>query len=216
MENNLEVPNNENDFDSEPELATDDQITEAKEVIGPSRFRVFMRKALIWLAVIVVAFLAGVLVFYMALYKPLDRTYIETSNNLVQSNQTIAELQIKNNALVIQATGLDKEKTVLQSALDQADNQLILLSVMEDVSEGRLALMNNDVPGAKIALEKTSTSLESLAPVFSTVDATLASSLDQRLSLALSGMDKDMETAKVDLQLLSKSLKDIELVLFNK
>ncbi len=216
MENNLEVPNNENDIDSEPELAAADQITEVKEVIEPSKFRVFMRKALIWLVVIAVAFLAGVLVFYMALYKPLDRTYIETSNNLVQSNQTIAELQIKNNALEIQATGLDKEKTVLQSALDQVNNHLVLLSVMEDVSEARLALMNNDVPGAKIALEKTPTRLDSLAPVFSSVDPTLASSLDQRLSLALSGMDKDLETAKVDLQLLSKSLMDIEFALFNK
>jgi peptidoglycan hydrolase CwlO-like protein len=188
-----------------------------------SRLRRFWRASLIWLVVVAAAFLAGVLTYHSLRYKPLTETLAQTQGKLVQAHQTTTDLQTKTDGLNTQlaaakdqVAALESDKEALQSELDNANTHLELLQVLVDTSNARLALVNGNVPAAKVALENTSQLLESLAPRIAAVDANLAGSMPQRLALILSGLDNDTETAKVDLELLTGNLLDVEAALFSK
>lgn len=169
------------------------------------RMRRFWRTSLIWLAVVAIAFTAGVLTFNFLRYQP-------QLNELAQAYRTTTELQNQ----VISLTSQLKTATDRLAVLEDVQTHLELLQVLSDVNNARLALIDKDVSAAKAALEKTSRRLEDLAPRISAANASLTASLPQRLALILSGMDINVETAKVDLELLAGNLLDIESTLFSK
>jgi hypothetical protein len=103
----------------------------------------------------------------------------------------------------------------LQDELNTTTAHLTLLQVQVDVSNARLALSLNDVEGAKAALSNTQQRLENLVPRIANFDNSLAQSMPQRLGLIVSGLGRDPETAKIDLELFSKDLLRIEAALFN-
>jgi hypothetical protein len=143
------------------------------EKTQPNRLQRFFRKALTWLVVLAIFFLAGFAVDHYLRYKP------------------------------------------LQDELNTTTAHLTLLKVQGDVSNARLALCLNDVEGAKAALSNTQQRLENLVPRIANFDASLAQSMPQRLNLIFSGLGRDPETAKIDLDLFSKDLLKIEAALFN-
>jgi uncharacterized protein (DUF3084 family) len=201
----------------EPTSKPDPQPAPIKPVKpAPGRFRRIWRTALIWLAVVAVAFLAGMLTFNFMRYKPLNETLTQTQANLAQAQQSIGDLEPKLAAANEKITALEDDNEAIQSELDTATTHLELLQVLVDVSNARLALADGDVPAAKTALQNTSQRLESLAPRIAVVDTNLAESMPQRLTLILSGLDSDVETAKVDLELLAGNLLDAEAALFGQ
>jgi hypothetical protein len=103
----------------------------------------------------------------------------------------------------------------LQDELKTATAHLELVQVLVDVSNARLALFLNDVVGAKAALSDTQSRLDNLLPRIAIFDINLAQSMPQRLSLIRSGLERDPETAKIDLELFTKDLLAIEAALFN-
>ncbi|MFH2040569.1 MAG: hypothetical protein ABIJ65_14145 [Chloroflexota bacterium] len=208
------MENNENENLPEDEIAPDEKTSaqpEQETRIPPSkpekqplsRGRRFWRASLIWLAAIAIAFTAGVLTFNFLRYQPqikeLTQAYETTTDLQNQVNSLTAELNTANDRLAV---------------LEDAQTHLELMQVLVDVNNARLALADKDVPAAKAALEKTSQHLEDLAPRLSAADASLVTSLPQRLTLILSGLDNDVETAKVDLELLAGNLMEIATSLF--
>jgi len=103
----------------------------------------------------------------------------------------------------------------LQDELKTATAHLELVQVLVDVSNARLALSLNDVVGAKAVLSDTQPRLDNLLPRIAIFDSNLAQSMPQRLSLIRSGLERDPETAKIDLELFTKDLLAIEAALFN-
>jgi cytoskeletal protein RodZ len=186
----------------------------AKPQLG--RFRRFWRTSLIWLAVVAVSFLAGVLIFNFLRYQPLNERLTQTQSELTQSNQNISNLEGKLAAASNKVTALENDNQALQSKLDTATTHLELLQALVDVNNARLALVADDVPAAKAALKNTAQQLDSLAPRIAAVDDNLAQSMPQRLALILAGLDSDIETAKVDLELLTGNLLDVEAALFDE
>ena len=180
------------------------------------RLRRIWRTALIWLAVVAVAFLAGVLTLYFMRYKPLNETLTQIKGELAQANQNINNLEAKLTTSSEKVSNLESDNQSLQSELKAATTHLELLQVLVDVSNARLALLDGDVPAAKTALQSTSAKLETLSLRIAEVDANLAQSMPQRLTLILSELDNNVETAKVDLELLTGSLLDVEAALFGK
>ena len=180
------------------------------------RFRRFWRTSLIWLAVVAVAFLAGVLIFNFLRYQPLNERLNQTQTELTQSNQNVRNLEGKLAAASNKVAALENDNQALQSELDTANTHLELLQVLVDVNNARLVLVDDDVPAAKAALKNTAQQLDSLAPRIAVVDDNLAQSMPQRLALILAGLDSDIETAKVDLELLTGNLLDVEAALFDE
>ena len=139
----------------------------------PGRLRQFFRKALIWLVVLAIFYLAGIVTDYYFRYKP------------------------------------------LQNELNTATAHSELLQVLVDVSNARLALSLNDVAGAKAALVNTQPRLDKLLPRIAIFDASLAQSMPQQLNLIVTGLDRNPETVKIDLELFNQDLHEIETALFN-
>lgn len=186
----------------------------AKPQLG--RFRRLWRTALIWLAVVAVAFLAGMLTFNFIRYKPINERLTRTQGELSQSKQKVSDLDAQLSAANDRVATLEKDNQAVQSELDATTTQLELLQVLADVNNARLALVDGDVPAAKAALENTSTKLEALAPRIAEVDTNLAQSMPQRLQLILAGLDSDLDTVKVDLELLAGNLLDAEAAMFGE
>jgi hypothetical protein len=102
----------------------------------------------------------------------------------------------------------------VQVELNTATAHVKLLQVLVDVTNARLALALNDVEGAKAALINTQPRLDDLLPLIANFNASLAQSMPQRLSLIVSGLERDTETAKIDLELFTKDLLAIKAALF--
>lgn len=193
-----------------------------KPKIGPAR-RVW-RAILIGLVAVAAVFLAGVLASYFLRYRPLAVALHQSQAQLAQANQEMAALQAeldsaknKLDALQAEVAELEKDRQELQSQLDDANAHLELLQVLVDVSSARLALFLEDAPGAQKALVDTPQRLEDLAARLEKADPNLAQSLPNRLKLIRSSLESnDLVSAKVDLELMTRNLLDIEAALFSK
>ncbi|MDP3185105.1 MAG: hypothetical protein Q8M58_07535 [Anaerolineales bacterium] len=211
--------------DVSPESQPDQEPAPAKaEKPQLGRLRRFWRATLIWLVVIAAVFLTGVLTYHFLRYKPLTETLTQTQGELAQANQTIGDLQAEIESLNGKLTAandkiaaLESDKQALQAELDDANAHLELLQVLVDVNTARLALFLEDVPGAELALADTPQRLEALTERLTEADANLAKSTPQRLNLILSSLESgDLTTAKIDLELITKNLLEIEIALFGE
>ncbi len=180
------------------------------------RMQRFGRSLLIWLIVIVIAFLAGVLTFNFTLYQPLAGTLKQTQGDLTKANQNLSQVTADVTAVNDQLTGIKADNQAMQSKLEAATDHLALQQVLVEITNARLALANNDVQSAKTALQQTEQQLGDLTPRIAAVDAKLAESMPQRLALVLSELDSSVDTAKVDLELLAENLTSVEGLLFKK
>ena len=213
-----------------PEISSPSQVPAQPEPVAPSdqaekprlgRLRRLIRIVLIWLVVLSLGFLAGLETDQYLRYKPLSKAIGETQTALDQANQQMSNMQAEIDKLTAanvdangKITSLEGENKALQDKFKTSDAHLKLLQILVDVSNARLALFLNDVEGAKAALVNTPQRLDNLLPFISTFDANLAKSMPQRLNLIVSGLDRDTETVKIDLELFSKDLLEIEAAMF--
>ena len=186
-----------------------------------SRGQRFFRKVLIWLVVFVIAFSAGMAADHFLRYKPLSEANVATQTELDQAHQDLSDLQASIDRLTIlnQEAGdniaeLETDKKALQDEIDITKTHLELFQVLVDVSNARVALFLEDVQEAKTYLVQTQQRLEDLLPRIAEYDPALAQDLPQRLNLIISGLDRDTETAKIDLELITKDLLQIEEAVF--
>jgi hypothetical protein len=197
----------------EPEKNQADPIT-GKNKIG--RGRRIWRTVLIWMVVIAAAFLIGLLADHFIRYKPVNELLQQTQSELSQANLTIDDLNARLATVDDRIAALENDNHTLQSDLDAAKSHLKLLQVLVDVSNARIALFLDDLEGAKAALTDTPRKLEVLGPSIAGYDAGLAQSMPQRLNLIILGLDRDVQTARIDLELLTKDLLEVEAAVFGE
>lgn len=188
---------------AEPVSAGNIESAGAEETPQPSRFQIFMRKALTWLAVVVVAFLGGFITFYFSLYQP-------KVDELNQAQTTLAETQDEVAQLEAQLASVSAQR----DALETADEYRHLLSILADTYAARLALVEENTAAAKSAFSDTDETLDVIIDVIQDFDAKLAESLPQRLNLIRTNIDGNLENAIADCDLLIKDLRDIEKALY--
>jgi hypothetical protein len=195
-----------------PETSDASQATTSPELVNPSpkvekpqpsRLQRFFRKVLIWLVVLAVTFVAGIATDHFLRYVPLSKAIVDTERLTI-------EIQEANDKI----TSLESGNKASQDELENATAHLRLLQVLVDVSNARLALFLTDVEGAKTSLINTQERLDDLLPRITEFDTNLAQSMPQRLSLIVSGLERDTETAKIDLELFTKDLLEIEAGVF--
>lgn len=189
---------------------------EGVEKTPPGRFKIFLRKALIWLGVVLVAFLAGFLTDHFTLYRPMNQERLAIQEELEKAEQTLNELETENTRLVNELDSLRSEKDVLQQDLAQATANLQYYQVLVDVNNARIQLFMEDIEGAQESLAGTQALLEELLPWIEAVDADLALSLPRRLDLIVSGLVRDPDTGMIDLELFTKDLLELEPLLFEQ
>ena len=196
---------------------------EKEQLLKPGRFPRLLRRVLIWLVILAFIYLAGVMTDEYLRNRPLSEKIAEVQSALDQANQDISNLQAEtarliaaNQAASDKIASLESENGKLQNELDAANAHLELLQVLVDVSGARLALFLDDVQAARAALVDTPQRLDNLLPFIKQSDPNLAQSMPQRLNLIITGLDRDIETVKIDLELFSKDLLQVEATLFPK
>ena len=162
----------------------------------PSRFRMAVRRFFIWFTVIAVSFLGGFLTFYFVLHQPVVAE-LETA----QADVTTLQAQVE--SITSQLAGME-----------DATQHRDLLVVIADVYDARLALSEENVVAAKSALSDTSIALDNILGNIEPFDSNLASALPQRLSLILSNLDRDVETAMADCDQMLEDLLEVEAALY--
>lgn len=198
-ENNIEQPT--------PEVPEDQLVEEEEEKSPPSRLSRFFRKVLVWLIIVIVVFSAGFLIDHFLRYKPLSVAMTETQSELDQITQEVSDLRVEN-------TRLTNEVDSLQEALAIANARLGYFQVLMDVNNARINLFLEEIQSAQEVLADTSQRLEDLLPFIAEVDDELALSLPRRLELIIAGLERDPETARIDLELFTKDLLELEPLLF--
>jgi peptidoglycan hydrolase CwlO-like protein len=165
----------------------------------PSQAGRFFRTLLIWLGVIAVAFLAGVGTYHFMRYAPVEKTVVEAQSALDEANSELTTLRSEKQKA-------DDTISALQADLDIATTHVEILKLLADSNEARLALIKEDVEAAKTALENSTDTLDGILPLIAEMDPDLAQSISQRLGLILAELERDPESAQVDLELLTKDL----------
>ncbi len=169
-----------------------------------SKFQVFLRKALTWLVVVAVAFLAGVLTLYFTQVKPLKDELANSQTTLEQTNTQLVSIQDELDQAILKIDDL----TLRQQ-------QSKLLEVLVDVYAARLALTNEDTEAAITALLQTSTKLDAILEKIAEYNPALATTLPARLNLVQTNIEADPTTAIIDSDLIIQDLLEINSALFS-
>jgi len=194
-----------------PEKPEKPKKPEKKE---PGKFKKFLNKALIWLAVIVIAFGAGFLLDHFLRYQPLLDDLRQAQADQVLLQEDLDEIQNQMEQITPKLEASNARVESLEEELKMANARLQFYQVLVDVSNAQLKLFLEDIEAAEIALADTQISLEKLGPVIEEIDPDLAVSLPRRLELIVAGLARDPETARIDLELFTKDLLALEPLLF--
>lgn len=202
--------------ETQPETAEgpDDRVEKTPEDIAekkpPTRFQLFLRKALIGLVIVALIFLAGFLTDHFVRYQPMADTLKTTQAELEDANQAVSELKAEIERMTRINQAAQDEIDSLEAELIAVRANALFYQVLVDVNAARIALFLEDIEGAQAGLAETQNTLEALLPAIDAVDPDLALSLPRRLELIVSGLARDPETGLIDLELFTKDLLALE------
>jgi hypothetical protein len=193
-----------------------EEIHEKKE---ETKVRKFFRKLIRWTAGLLIIFGLGLVAGIFMLYRPATKETQQVRDDLAAANTQIENLQSKISELEAHNAylqSLEDDNTDLLNQQQYFNLHIAILDARLDVSNASLALNENDLAQAKIILDRTSKTLDSiefyLEPDFSDV----VESMRQRLKLVLGEMENDPYAAQSDLDVLATNLLQLEDSLFTE
>jgi hypothetical protein len=184
----------------ESSTALEEQAPQAR-----SRFASFMRKALLWVVILLLAVGSGALAVYWYLYRPLSQELEQTRSQVQQAQQQIAELEV-----------YQSQNEALREEQRQTNIQVYILRALSDVNAARLALATEDAGTARDALSNTGRDLRSLANLVGPDQRSQLAAMQERLQLALNEMNRDAFAAQSDLGVLEANLRQLEAALVSE
>jgi TolA-binding protein len=183
--------------------------------MGPpaeSKLNRFLVRTLRWvLGFLVIAGLGALLVIF-TLYMPLRQKWQESQAAVQQSNQQVADLE----GQIEDLNPLEAQNKDLQARLEQSELHVAILSSRADIAAAQLALAQDDVAKARLALSKTGDTLKTLEVMLRPGEKKLATDMQARLELAFKGIADNAFAAASDLNVLSNSLVELENAYFAK
>jgi hypothetical protein len=189
----------------------------------PSRMAAFLRRALIWAAVIVVVFGLGILTAWLvrgrAQAAEINRLQAQveavgSEKEAISKEKSTLEADLEDKSGQIQS--LQGEKDSLEAQLAEKGLQIDMLKVFVDLTSGQLALANDDVITAKASLVRTDEHLGALQSALQGEEQNIVEGMRTRLALVLNEIEGDAFAAKSDLEVLTNSLVALQRSLFGE
>lgn len=194
-------------FEADPVVEVEEPISEKKKL---STARLVWRKILIWLVVITIAFAGGFFLDSALRYQPEKTRVADLRIELEDSAAEITSLEDE-----IEKLSIFKDKnTELTEEINQVTTHIKLLSARVAVADTGLALEQDRLADAKLALEKLGSTLETLKTLVSQEQAEVVDTLIQRQELIVSELDDDAFAALTDLGVLANRLITLENTMF--
>lgn len=193
-----------------PEDVEEEEGEPVEEKVEPGRFRRFLRKALIWLVVIVLAFGAGVGTFYFVRFQPTQERLSQQRQAVQEAQDEIADLESE----VDRLSAFEERNQELQQEIDDVRLHITILSARSSVSDALLALSEENIAEAKLELDKVGQTLETLKDMLNQDQVDVVNNMLQRHELIMEELDRDAFSARSDLEVLSSKLGSLENTLF--
>lgn len=204
----VQVDEVQNSSDQAP---VDDQPSAVPSAPLPEgRFRRGFRLVIRWTAGLLLVFALGFLAATLSLYLPKSREVVRVEDQLKQANTSIQALEDTIDAVNLQLDAAGKNQEIQQEALDSANLHTMILSALADVTQGRLALVDDDFEGARLALTNTPETFQNIAALVDVEQADGVIAMEQRLELALTVLEEDTPAALSDLEVIANNLVKLE------
>jgi hypothetical protein len=172
-----------------------------------TRLNKFIRGALRWVLVGLLAFAAGVLIITFALYVPTRQKFDITNADLEQANATIT-------ANTDQITTLQTDNEALQKKLDSNTLHMYVIEALLGVRGASLAVAADDYAGARLSLIQASEALDTLSGLLGTDQKDILTAMQQSAAQALVDVQNELKSAQPYLDQLTKNLVQLEANLF--
>lgn len=217
-----------------PEIPAEEPIVEAVEpIVEPepeepkkeNKFRRFLRNLLRWTLGILIVFGVGFLTAIFAVYRPEVQNYqnglnqtgkeLEAAQEVLTESQTQYESRIAE--LEQQVETLNPLAVDNEDLLAIQDEYLLRIAILDarlDVANTQLALVGDDQARARVLLAKTGETLATIHNLMPENQRELVTAMEQRLDLVLTEIEDDPYAAQSDLDVLEKSLLELEDALF--
>lgn len=173
----------------------------------PRKTRVFR-----WLLWFLILFGGGMLLVLFALYIPKVNELDRARTELVKANQQASDLQSQLDT----TKPLESQNQDLQTQLKSSQLHVNLLSARLDVAMAQYYLAKNDSAKARVSLSKTDGTLATLGTLLPADQSKVVSDMQNRLKLAQGEIESNAYAAQSDLDVLTKSLLELENAYFSK
>ncbi len=222
----LETPEEIPPIPAMPETeAVDEPVEEAPKSEG--KVRRFFRNLLRWTLGLLIVFGLGFITAIFTLYQPsvaeLRAAVQAKESELLQASQDaqtqIAELEeqvAEYRPLGTENENLLSENEQLRQQQSETDLHIAILNARVDVASARLALIGDDPARAQVALDQTADTLVEIEALLPPEQSGMVTALEQRLAFVLDEIEEDVYAAQSDLDVLGKSLLELEDALFGK
>ena len=172
-----------------------------------TRLKKFVRGALPWVLVALLAFGLGALLITFALYIPTRQKLDKANADLGNANATISDGDD-------QITTLQAGSEVLQKDLDSNTLHVQVLKALSGVRGASLSVAADDYAGARLSLIQASEALDALPGLLGTDQKDVLTAMQQSAAQALTEVKTDLESAQPELDQLTKNLVQLEDNLF--
>jgi hypothetical protein len=219
---------------SEVDVSETEEILTSTAASPDTRARRIIKSSLRWIIGVLIIFALGFMSAILLLYVPErdgksqlkeDLTKTETrmeslENEIFQLEDEISnyEASLEEHSVAYEKlqVSLEEERSNHQVVLKTANLHILILSALADVNAARVALMNEDIPGAKVHLTNTSETFEALAESVDPEQRDKVLAMQNRLALVIAEIDADPEVALTDLEVLANNLTMLENTFFAK
>jgi len=211
MEEQIEESNTE----SEPASSFEGEVTESPEVTPdekkkPGKAQLVFRRILIWLVVIAIAFAGGFFVDTVLRYQPEQAKVAALSEEITSAQAEITTLEAEIERLDV----FEELNLSLREEIADITTHITILSARAAVADANLALEQNRLADAKLALNKVGSTLELLKTRLNDDQVEVVDNMIQRHQLIIIELEGDSFSAKTDMEVLAAKLNALENTLF--
>jgi hypothetical protein len=202
----------------EPEIAEEvppESVEEVEPVVEveappPSKFRLFLIRALRWVTGFMLVFVLGIVAMWAIRVRPAqaELNSLQTELDAMQEQVSTLEGQVRT------LLPLEDENASLQNELAKTEQQMAIRGILVDVTSAQLAMAQEDPIAAKAALAGTDDRMQALD--LELVGTDTLEGLRTRLALVMDELDSDAFAAQRDLQILANNLISLERSLFGE
>ena len=211
MESQIEESNTE----SEPTSSFEEEVAESPEVTPdekkkPGKARLIFRRILIWLVVIAIAFAGGIFVDSILRYQPEQEKVADLTEEITSAQTEITMLEAEIERLDV----FEELNLALVEEIADITTHITILSARAAVADATLALEQNRIADAKLALDKVGSTLEILKTMLNDDQVEVVNNMLQRHHLILIELEDDSFSAQTDMEVLAAKLNALENTLF--